>query len=70
MGPASLVQTLKEVQAVGLEHALAGKQAAGHAEAGVAEQGGSYQQQTESFCPIGGLENQSGEDCGARWGWE
>ena len=44
MGPASLLQTLEEMQAMGLEHTLAGEQAARHAQACVAEQGGGHQE--------------------------
>jgi hypothetical protein len=43
------------VQAMGLEDPLAGEQAAGHAEAGIAEQRCGHQQQAEGLGPAGGL---------------
>ena len=43
MGPAGLMEALEEVKAVGLKYLLPGKQTAGHAEEGVAEQGSGDQ---------------------------
>ena len=46
---------------MGLEHTLACEQPTGHAEAGVAEQGGGHQQEAEGLGPAGGLKHQAGE---------
>ena len=45
VGPAGLMKALEQVKTVGLKHPLPGKQTAGHAEEGVAEQRGGHQQQ-------------------------
>jgi hypothetical protein len=56
------MEALEQVKTVGLKHLLPGKQTAGHAKKGVAEQGCSHQQQGEGLWPAGGPEHNASEN--------
>ena len=64
---ARLMQALEEVQAVGLEHALAGQQPAEHTKAGIRQERGTHEQQTQGGLDADLLEHDASEN-GAKEG--